>query len=203
MRITHGNTVLRSLEEEDLELIRNWRNDQLVNEHLLNREYISQEEQLEWFKTLDSEGSLYLLIEEDNQPLGLIYANQINLEKHSFWGNVMMGNQESKDSWTSVKAVLLLCDFMFIQCNFKAIYSVVNKTNGPALAMNRRMGFVSYEETDSLYYECCEIKEHYRKTKRIRAVVLGSKKTLLTMEDGDKKGAFLSHLMTDNHERIN
>ena len=198
MRITHGNTVLRSLGEEDLELVRNWRNDQLVNQHLLNREHISQEEQLEWFKTLDSQGSLYFIIEENNQPVGLIYANQISLEKRSFWGNVLMGNRESKDSWTSVKAVLLLFNLMLVQCSFKAVYSVVSKKNRPALAMNRRMGFIPYQETDTLSYESCEFNDHYRKTERIRTVVLGSAEPILNLTEKDKNLLFLSGLIAEN-----
>ncbi|MDA9120723.1 GNAT family N-acetyltransferase [Flavobacteriales bacterium] len=158
MRITHGNMMLRSLEKEHLELVRNWRNDQLVNEHLLNREYISQEAQQQWFQKARTDNCLYFIIEESKQPVGLLYASKISIEKRSFWGNVMMGNQLLKDSWASVKAVLLLCDFMLVHCNFKLIYSVVNKNNRPALAMNRRLGFIPYREADGLSYECCEFE---------------------------------------------
>lgn len=199
MRIAHGNTVLRSLEEEDLELIRNWRNDQLVNEHLLNREHISKEAQLEWFRNTETDSCLYLIIEEKNQPVGLIYASQINIKQHSFYGNIMMGHQIQKDSWASIKAVLLLCDLMLARCGFQLIYSVVNKYNKPALAMNRRLGFIPYKETDSLSFESCEFKNHYRKTERIRAVLLGSNKTLFSLVEKDKTLPFLSPLVKDEH----
>jgi UDP-4-amino-4,6-dideoxy-N-acetyl-beta-L-altrosamine N-acetyltransferase len=198
MRISHGNMVLRSLEKEDLELVRNWRNDQLVNEHLLNREHISKEAQLEWFRATETDNCLYLIIEEKSQPVGLIYASQIKIKQRSFCGNIMMGHQIQKDSWASVKAVLLLCDLMLVRCDFELIYSVVNKNNKPALAMNRRLGFIPYKETDGLSYESCEFKNHYGKTERIRAVLLASTKTVFTFNEGDKNLLFLSHLSTNN-----
>jgi len=199
MRITHGNTVLRSLAEEDLEVVRNWRNNELVNKHLLNREHISQEAQLEWFRTTETDNCLYLIIEENNQSVGLIYASQINVKNRSFCGNIMMGHQLERDSWASVKAILLLCDLMIARCNFKLVYSVVNKNNKPALAMNRRLGFIPYKETDSLSYESCKLENHYRKTERIREVLLGSNKTLITLSGKGKGLLFLSPLIMDNH----
>ena len=199
MRITHGNTVLRSLAKEDLELVRSWRNNELVNKHLLNMDHISKEAQQQWFRKTATDNCLYFIIKENNQPVGLIYASQISIEQRSFWGNVMMGNPESKDSWASVKAVLLLCDLMLFRCKFKTVYSVVNKDNGPALAMNRRLGFIPYKETDGLSYESCEFNNHYGKTERIRAVLLGSNKTVFTLAEKDKNWLFLSHLVTDNH----
>ena len=199
MTITHGTMILRSIEKEDLELVRNWRNDQQVNEHLLNREHISKESQLEWFRTTETNNCLYLIIEENNQSVGLIYASQINVKNRSFCGNIIMGHQLEQDSWASVKAILLLCDLMLDRCNFKLIYSVVNKNNKPALAMNRRLGFIPYKETDSLSYESCEFKNHYRKTERIRAVLLGSKKMLISLSEKDKNLLFLSPLIIDKY----
>ncbi len=192
MRITQGKTVLRSLDKEDLELVRNWRNNESVNQHLLHREYISKEAQLKWFAKTETDNALYLIIEENAQPLGLIYATEIDIQKNSFYGNIMMGYPLQKDAWTSVKAVLLLCDLMLLRCNFKIIYSVVHKNNSPALAMNRRLGFIPFKEDEDVSYQRCEIEHHYSKTERIRSVLLGSDKTAITLDRNDKNLVFLS-----------
>jgi|GEM_PF-1561299 len=188
MRITHGNTVLRSLEEEDLELVRNWRNDQLVNEHLLNREYISQEAQLEWFGSLVSEESLYLVAEEKGVPFGLIYATDINQEEGSYWGNIIVGESEFRNSHLPVKTVLMLMWYFFHELNFESCHSKVASANTSAVQLNMALGFELVSEADGIRIEqCCKAAFITTGMRLIEKVLRNEAPAVEYLNDQDKR----------------
>ena len=169
MRITHGNTVLRSLTEDDLEMVRSWRNDPKINAHLVRREYITEEQQVQWFNELNAQTTLYFVIEEKGIAVGLIYANNIDFTGRSFSGNILMGSASSKGSAIPVKSVVMFFEFMVNQCGFRKVFSVVHQNNRSALTLNRKLGFVTDRKNGNLLEESCtdsRLREHIQRFSR-------------------------------------
>jgi RimJ/RimL family protein N-acetyltransferase len=181
MIITHGNTVLRSLAQGDLEMIRRWRNDPSVNKHLLNREFISKEAQLKWFRNINPNRTLYLVAEEKGIPFGLIYATDIDREERSYWGNILIGESEYRDSYLPVKAVVMLMWCFFHELSFEVCYSKVASENAPAVKLNMAMGFRHVSETDAIRTERCSKDDFIKDGVRLTDMVLRG--ILPTMED--------------------
>jgi UDP-4-amino-4,6-dideoxy-N-acetyl-beta-L-altrosamine N-acetyltransferase len=167
MKIFHGNLVLRSLIEDDLDLLRGWRNDPQVNEHLLNRGHISSEAQLDWFIRIDPEESLYLIAEKEDVPFGLIYATGINWAERSFWGNIIVGNPEFRNSHVPVKMVLMFMWYFFHELGFDVCNSKVMTANTHATLLNKAMGFELVSEGDGIRTERCTSKEFFTHGKRL------------------------------------
>ena len=75
MRFSFGKYALRSLQEDDLETIRLWRNQQVVKQYLIEQQEITEAEQLKWFKKIKHRKNLYFVIKEHETETGLIYAS--------------------------------------------------------------------------------------------------------------------------------
>ncbi|MCF8463375.1 MAG: GNAT family N-acetyltransferase [Flavobacteriales bacterium] len=166
MKISHGNTVLRSLENKDLERVRSWRNNESVNQHLLNREYISIEAQAKWFENIDAETSLYCIAEESGVPFGLIYATEINKGKRTFWGNVLVGEPAFRSSALPVKAVVMLMWYFLENLGFETCFSKVATSNSSALQLNQRLGFLTFKKEGGLSIQRCERALYHSKAAR-------------------------------------
>lgn len=167
MKISHGNMVLRSLQKKDLELVRTWRNNEMVNQHLLNREYISKSDQVKWFENLDAEISLYCIAEESGVPFGLIYATEINKNEQTFWGNALVGELEFRNSVLPVKAVVMLMWYFLETLGFETCFSKVATSNTSALQLNQRLGFLPFKKEGEVSIQRCNRALFHSKGARI------------------------------------
>jgi hypothetical protein len=66
--------ALKSITENDLELIRNWRNSNSVVKHMFFQYNINHEEQQEWYRKLDKKHNLYFIYNEQ----GVIHLKNID-----------------------------------------------------------------------------------------------------------------------------
>lgn len=80
---------LRNIEEQDLELILQWRNHPSVRKSMFNQEVISLEDHKAWFsRESKKEDSCWLLyLNPEDKPAGVIYCTSIDrINSHTFWG---------------------------------------------------------------------------------------------------------------------
>ena len=63
---------LHRLQESDIETVRNWRNADYIRDQMQYKEIISQEQQLEWFKKVNTVNNNYMLIKAEGESIGVI-----------------------------------------------------------------------------------------------------------------------------------
>jgi len=80
MIIEKFNIRLRSLCESDLEQVRKARNSDFIREKMIFREFISTERQLSWYRSLNPANDIYMVIEYDGKPRGMINVKNINYQ---------------------------------------------------------------------------------------------------------------------------
>lgn len=183
MRITHGNTVLRSLTADDLEMVRSWRNDSDVNAYLLDKEYITVEQQLKWFRELDAERTLYLIAEENGISWGLVYGTEIDSEQRTYWGNIIVGNRNYRDSNFPVKSVIMFMWCFFEELAFDFCYSKVVEENMAALQLNERLGFIDLKNQSGIRIQRSSREDFKsRGDKLVRATLKSIKPTITLTE---------------------
>lgn len=188
--------VLRSIEADDLEVIRSWRNNASVNEYLITKEFISEEKQTRWFENLDPMDSMYFIIEAKTNRIGLIYANEVNVENQSFNGNIFIGDHLETTSAAPVKAVVMLFEFMFNQLSFEHVYSNINKHNTSAILMNRRMGFKTLATKGDFLTQRCGKKDFQDAMQRIKEALIGTEEIVFNFSDFDLEQTFIPLTMT-------
>ena len=81
MILTKGNISFRRLTIDDIELVRNWRNSQQINQYMAFRDYITPEMQVAWFHSINNMNNLYFIIEYKNEKVGVFNGKDINWEQ--------------------------------------------------------------------------------------------------------------------------
>ena len=73
----YGITLTR-LREDDIELVRKWRNSPGIQQYMEYREFITEEMQKKWFESINNLQNFYFIIEYENKKIGLINTSNID-----------------------------------------------------------------------------------------------------------------------------
>lgn len=133
---------IRAVEEDDLEFIRNIRNDVELYPFLGTFEIISKAKQIKWFKSLqDDDARLYLIFETYNKKkIGYVRITQIDKLNKS----MCVGGDISKDNrgkGYSKYMYELIFDLGFNKLNMNRLWLFVLETNERAIHIYEKLGF--------------------------------------------------------------
>lgn len=146
MQIKKYGLILKEVEREDLELIRQYRNTDIIKNKMIHRKQITREQQLNWFKEISGINHFYFLIYKNDSAIGLINGKNIDYVNKTSEGGIFVWN-EDRNYETSITASIILNDWNFFINNFKINYAQVLKTNKKAIAYNEFMGYKISERT--------------------------------------------------------
>ncbi|MBM3404916.1 MAG: GNAT family N-acetyltransferase [Bacteroidetes bacterium] len=90
MKYTKYGITFRLMDKEDIEMVRNWRNDPVVVRNYEFREFITPEMQEKWFASVNNIQNLYCIIEYQNEPVGVINLKDIDWDKKTFEGGIFI-----------------------------------------------------------------------------------------------------------------
>jgi len=138
----------KRVREEDIELIRYWRNQPFIRDTMQFKEYITPEMQKAWFERINNKYNYYFIIEVDDKKIGLINCKDtvpntriaeggIFLWDKSYWGTPI-------PSFAAL--TMLQCIFEIFKSGDTSVVTVA-KTNTRALTFNKKIGYVLQEET--------------------------------------------------------
>ncbi len=198
MIITKGHFVFRRLIQEDIELVRQWRNSALVTQYMEYREQISPEMQLEWFKSVDNIYNMYFIIEYKQEKIGVINAKDINWDEKSMETGVFIGEKKFLNTEVPLLAVLIFGELGVGNFDLTA-YAHILRTNKRAIRYNKFMGFQlceNQEEVENQLYKM-DKASYLKKARLLRAAffhILGNKEIILEFEAHDYQSGFAPFL---------
>ncbi len=131
---------LREVEREDLEMIRQYRNTDVIKNNMIHRDQISREQQLLWFKEIKTAKHFYFLIYQNDAAIGLINGKNIDYQNKTSEGGIFVWN-EDRNYETSITASIILNDWNFYINGFEKNFAQVLKSNKKAIAYNQFMGY--------------------------------------------------------------
>ncbi|MGB1247770.1 MAG: GNAT family N-acetyltransferase [Chitinophagales bacterium] len=140
MRLTFGGIVLKRLDIADLELLRNWRNDAHIADHMFFQEYITPQMQKKWFISL-AENDYYFIIQHKHISIGLIHLSHHNEDEKSAEAGLFIHKKEYWGTHLPVLSSLALLQFAFETEKLEKIYAKVKKENNAAMQYNHALGF--------------------------------------------------------------
>lgn len=152
----YGVRLVR-VQQNDIELIRHWRNKETVANYMVFREHISAEAQQQWFKSINNKFNYYFLIEYENKQVGLINVKNYNPDLGFGEGGIFMWNDDEPQSLAAVFASLCLLNFMLVKigvCQTSRIR--ILKDNARAIQYNKMLGYKlipGQEEEEHQLYE--------------------------------------------------
>lgn len=153
IEIRYKNLKLRQIENQDIEKLRNWRNDSEKSRFLRKIGYITPEMQQNWFnKYLDNENELSFVVEEMNDLNCVIGSlslydfkeNQVEI------GKILIGDERVKGFGYGRISFVMLMKYAFEILKVQKVIATVNINNIPARKSYFRIGF---EITGQKYIE--------------------------------------------------
>ncbi|MFM1914661.1 MAG: hypothetical protein RLZZ531_330 [Bacteroidota bacterium] len=143
---------LAPLQEEHIQLLRDWRNEESNRKWLQYQEIISESEQLRWFRSLDPKNFQLFIIFHQEKPIGEIHLKNIDLKLRSAESGIMM-DPLAKGTGMAFSASLLLLDYAFDQLELDQLLAKVNRENNEVKKYNEFLGFERIElRTDGFDY---------------------------------------------------
>lgn len=173
MKLTKYGIDLILLKEEDIELVRQWRNHPSVVSNFEYREYITPEMQHVWFKTINNLNNLYFIVQYKSEKIGVVNARNIDCENRTCESGIFF--PEGKYSKTFIPAIVAIMTMEFGFRLFGAFkgYARVLKTNKAVQNMIRSTGYErcdGQEDVENQLYEITREKFLKKAGKLIRAM---------------------------------
>jgi UDP-4-amino-4,6-dideoxy-N-acetyl-beta-L-altrosamine N-acetyltransferase len=131
--------TLREMQQDDLELVRSWRNHPDVRCHMLTQHEISAEEHSKWFHALKQDSQRHVvLVHEQQQPLGLAHFTPVNPHGVVDWG-FYLTPQAPQGSGSKLARKAL--EFAFKQQGWHKVCGQVISINAASRRFHLKLGF--------------------------------------------------------------
>lgn len=142
---------LKKLTEDDIEIVRNWRNSKEVSSYMYTENHISKDQQIKWFKGLDDNKSRYWIIEFEGKKLGLASITDINLVLQSCYWAFYLGDTSVRGAGIGAKVEYNVLYYVFETLDLNKLRCEVFVTNDKVIKMHEKFGF----RREAYYREHC------------------------------------------------
>ena len=170
MKIKAYKIILRNISEDDLEMLRNWRNMPEIRFNMINQDEISIEQQKKWFISLSEPNQGHYVVEYKSQTIG--YANY-KLNESGIWGETSLYIGEKKYCGTVLAfcLALALLDYVFLQLKVQYMKADVLTHNTAAIRFNEQLGYIHQGESDGLIKMNLTIEDYLSAKKNLRKLI--------------------------------
>ena len=152
----YGVRLVR-LGEEDIELVRYWRNHHKIARYMQYQEEITPEMQVKWFNSVNNKYNYYFIIEFEGKKVGLINSKDYDPEKGFGEGGIFMWDKDHSNSFAAVFATLCLLNFVFFKLKACTLSRArILRSNHRAIHYNKLIGYKllpGQDEVENQLYE--------------------------------------------------
>lgn len=139
--------TLRSIREEDLEKIKDWRMDPDITRYMNTDPVLTMEGQRKWLASIEKrEDVKYWLIEVDGQPAGVINVGGLQDEEGSCTWGYYIGEKRLRSLKTALSLEMSLYDFLFLELGKTALYGDIFSLNQGVIQLHLLCGSEIVEE---------------------------------------------------------
>jgi RimJ/RimL family protein N-acetyltransferase len=157
LTISQYSIKLTRLQFNEIELVRQWRNQDFVVQNMYYKKEISKLEQEKWFETINNKYNYYFIINYNNQKIGVINAKNYNPDLGFGEGGIFIGEKEYLNSVIPTFATLCLLNVVFLEIKLTNISRIkVLNSNQKAIDYNKLVGYKLLPNSNdgiSSYYE--------------------------------------------------
>jgi len=191
MKISKYGVSLVRLTEEDIELVRQWRNAEEIKKYMSFQEYITPEMQKKWFETINNPQNFYYIIEYKSDKIGLVNDKNIDWKQKTAEGGMFIWDKRYVNSIVPLKVSLLVLEIAYIMLGWNKTFIKVRKDNPRAIEYNKTLGYKmtgdsTVEDTISMELTANHFFEKYKTLKRLISPDSENEKILLVFEKTDE-----------------
>jgi UDP-4-amino-4,6-dideoxy-N-acetyl-beta-L-altrosamine N-acetyltransferase len=167
---------LKPLTANDLELIRQWRNDQKIARFMEFRDYITEDMQIKWFEKISNRHNYYYLTEFEKKDIALANIKDVDFEHKTGEGGLFIWDDNYIDSIISYKITYAMYDFAFERLGLKQIECHVLMDNKRAIDYNKSLGFKIEPNQKTIFNQRYRLTkdDYYSKKNRFLKYVINS-----------------------------
>jgi RimJ/RimL family protein N-acetyltransferase len=199
MKFETGQFRFDSIDEHNLETVRQWRNLDIVRLAMIYREPITPEKQQEWFQTILNTNNIYYVSHYKGEAIGVNNLKNICYEKNTAEGGVFVGNEKYLHSEVAVVAAFYLSYFAFHALGINTILAKVIAQNTRAGTYSNDLGFTLIQSENNIQWWQMSKEDFQKKAPKIikaAQVLFGfDNKWKLSMYERDIELGFLSLLL--------
>ena len=193
MKFSKFGITLERLKEEDIELVRQWRNSDPVRMNMNYREIITPEMQREWFRSVSNETFHYVVIQYQGEKIGLLNDKNIDWPARSSETGIFIGRPEFYHTFVPYLVSVAGIETLFLFAGWKKQYAHVLRSNANAIRFNLELGYRLCPGQEGIEHQRYEItKESFLQTagkirKMVRAVAGDDIRSRMLFEPEDYK----------------
>ena len=143
-----AEATLRSIELDDIQLLRYWRNLDHVRSRMVMTNQITRDGQRKWFESLSPDLAHYYIFSLDHRDVGCVNLTKINYDKKTFEGGVFCGDSDFLNHWINIWACVKIYNRAFFELDMERSFATILKNNKPALSLNQSLGYEFVEDTE-------------------------------------------------------
>lgn len=137
---------MRPIEEEDLEMLLEWRNSEAVRFVMLMGHKITWEEHCKWFRDIrQHKKNLNFICEYQGRPFGYIGYSNCDFENRICTPGFYIGDRENLPPGAGLWIDIMSIEYAFYELNVKELRGYVLSSNLPALKMAKLVGYQMVE----------------------------------------------------------
>lgn len=153
--ISDEKICLCLLEEQDLPITLQWRNQDQIRRWFFHSDIIPFEQHLKWFHSYQSSDDDYVFIikdlEANEKPVGQLAIYHIDWENRTAeFGRLMIGELSAHRRGIAYAATRLALRIAFDQLDLNELYLEVFSDNQPALSLYKKIGFKIQSSQNSI-----------------------------------------------------
>ncbi|MCP4703795.1 MAG: UDP-4-amino-4,6-dideoxy-N-acetyl-beta-L-altrosamine N-acetyltransferase [candidate division Zixibacteria bacterium] len=135
--------VFRKIEEEDLEMILQWRTMPEVSSYMYTDFVPSMDDQKKWYKRISDDPTMkYWIVTVDGEDIGVV--NLIEIDKHNSrcsWG-FYLGSVNVRGKGIGKSVELNILDYIFSKLKLNKVCGEVFATNEKVIKMHEKNGSI-------------------------------------------------------------
>jgi len=139
------------LKEEDLELVRQWRNHPSIKKYMVYREHITAEMQKKWFESINNDNNLYFIVEYKGKKIGLINGKDIDWEEMTMESGIFIWDKYYRKTHIPAVVTMMFAEVGVAVWEIKPTATIL-RSNDRALKYNKMLGFKTIEDDPEKEY---------------------------------------------------
>lgn len=191
MKFFKYGIILESLKEEDLELVRQWRNSDPVRLNMNYKEIITPEMQREWFNSINNMNFHYVIFQYKGEKIGLLNDKNIDWESRTSETGIFIGRPEYFHSFVPYLVSVAGIETFFYLLGWKKQFAHVLRSNTNAIKYNHELGYRLCEGQDGIEHQRYEMtRESFEQSagkirKMVRSVSGNDIRSKMLLEPAD------------------
>lgn len=191
MKYSRYGITFHFLKEEDIEMVRQWRNNPVVAANYEYREHITPAMQKEWFKSVNNINNLYTVIEYLGEKIGVINIKDINWDDRVCEGGIFLPDPKFHQSALPGVISYITTEIIFNVFEWNTGHARVLKENKSGQAFVKMLGYElmpGQEEVNNQLYRITResFEKRAMKLRKAISVLIGNEENgILSIPAGE------------------